>query len=236
MPVIHITTELIGLNEYEFTQTWVAGEINVDERIFIETHEDRMFAAMTNLGYACKWFADKNFTRGDICIVTDTDGQDQRYSGEHNDLYKAIWSQKDYQDNRVKYSIIYGRYAKYLDRIRELANIYEIGFTQNNAAFTDNNTKVKEYIGIDSDSPYLIKNRKWTRQNIISIRLDGAFNIVQCNACQALERYNQTDNFVPFRVRDAKGRQAVITSNKHLVKNFQEIHLGLHINNETAKN
>lgn len=231
MSVIHITTELVKPNKYEFIQTWEIGEQNLDERIFQENHEDRMFAAMTNLGYACKWYADKNHSRGDICIITDTDGKDQRYNGEHDDLFKAIRSRHDYQENRIKYSLIYGKYAKYLDRIRELADTYEIGFTQNE--LVTERTEKNEKENLDTDNPYLIQNQKWTRDNIIKISMRGTHNMVGCNACHKSIQYQQSDNFTPVRLQDAKGRKVLIRSNKQLVKNFQEIHLGMHLNGVT---
>lgn len=233
MSIIYIETNLIGQGEYEFIQTWVEGSINVDEHILTENHDDRMYAAMTNLGYACKWFADKNIMRGDVCITTDTDGRDQKHSGEHDDLYKAIRSQKDYSDNRAKYALIYGRYVGYLDRIRELANTYEIGFTQNETAVVIERPKELE---LDRDNPYLIHNQNWTRQNIIQIKLSGNRTIVKCKACQASIEVEQTDKFVPIRLTDKKGYTVLIKSNKHLVRNFQEIHLGQHLNYEKAKN
>ncbi len=233
MPTVHIETNLIARDQYEFIQTWVNGETNADERTFTETHEDRMYAAMTNLGYACKWLTDDNFVRGSVCIVTDKDGQDQRYNGEHDDLFKAIHSQRDYQLNRAKYAILYGRYVKYLDRIRELANAYEIAFTQNAREMESGKLKVEsEDRPIDRSNPFLIRNRKWTRENILKLSLAGAINTATCMACQASINYEQTDKFTAFRQPDRKGRQVMIRSNKQLVKNFQEIHLGLHLNYE----
>lgn len=231
MPIIHIETNLIRPQEYQFTQTWVTGEMNVDERIFTESHDDRMFAAMTNLGYACKWYADKNFTRGDICIVTDTDGKDKRYNGEHDDLFKAIRSQREYQENRAKYQLIYGRYVGFLDRIRELANAYEINFTQNNTPLVEIQKGAEFTQIVDRNNPYLIANKKWTRQNIIRVSMKGNRNTVTCNACQKSIQYNITDNFAPLRISDGK-RTTLAKNNKQLVKNFQEVHLGQHLNNE----
>lgn len=232
MPVIHIQTDLISSGKYEFTQTWCVGETNADERTFTESHEDRMYAAMTNLGYACKWYGDKNITHGDICIVTDTDGKDQRYNGEHDDLYKAIRSSLDYQHNRAKYALIYGRYVRFLDRIRDLADTFEITFSQNDRS--------------DADAPEVKETRaplpltkfqkiKWTRENIISLSFIGRENVVKCNACQKKIIFQQTDTFKPFRMfcgKDNKGhdRFAMVRSNKQRVKNFQEIHLGMHLN------
>lgn len=232
MPTIHIETILIKSQTYEFMQTWVTGDLNVDERIFTETHDDRMFAAMTNLGYACKWYADKNFTRGDICIVTDIDGKDKRYNGEHDDLFKAIRLQREYRENRAKYQLIYGRYVGFLDRIRELANAYEINFTQNDKPLKEIQQGAEFTKVIDRDNPYLIANRKWTRQNIIRVSMKGNRNTVTCNACQKSIQYNITDNFIPFRVFDGH-RTTLVKNNKQLVKNFQEVHLGQHLNRDT---
>lgn len=235
MPVIHIETNLIAANEYEFTQTFIVGGENVTERIYTESHEDRMYAAMTNLGYACRWYADENISRGDVCIVSDTDGKDVRYSGEHDDLFEAVYSRSDYQKNRAKYNLIYGRYVKFLDRIRDLADAYEIGFTQNAKPLEAIKYEGKEFVqkeNINDNNPFLIKNRKWTRLNLIKIDPRGTKNIITCMACQKSISYEQSDNFVPFRTRDSKGRLYLVKSNKHLVQNFQEIHLGQHLNKD----
>lgn len=240
MPVIHIETNVVAKDEYEFIQTLVVGAMNVEERTFQEPHEDRMYAAMTNLGYACKWYADQNITRGEICIVTDKDGKDQRYAGEHDDLFKAIHSQKDYDHNRAKYALIYGRHVKFLDRIRELANTYETVFTQNANALDDIRCGNVEFTErAQDDSPFLIRNRTWTRENIVRLSLNGTHNKVICMACQKSIQYNQTDNFTPFSqlYYDQKGlrRTVLIKSNKQLVKNFIETHLGMHTNNYVKK-
>lgn len=240
MATIHIETNLIAVKEYEFIQTVVVGEINVEERLFQEQHEDRMYAAMTNLGYACRWFADKNESRGSVCIVTDTDGKDKRYSGEHDDLFEAIRSQREYQKNRAKYALIYGKYVKFLDRIRELANSYEIGFTQNDKPVNEIRCGMREFVKADteyiadySNNPYF--NGAWTRDNIIRLSMSGRHNTVTCNACQRSIQYLQTDEFPTFRhqyLLQGKWRNVTVKNNKQLVKIFQDEHLGLHTDND----
>lgn len=232
MATIFITTELIAPNEYEFVQTLAVGEMNVEERVLVESHNDRMYAAMTNLGKACRWLYDLNIRRGTVCITTDKDGSDVRYKGEHDDLFRAIHSQHDYIDNRIKYELFYGGHVKFLDRIRELANEQEIAFTQKEKP--DNTIKVQKAEVFNSYDPFLIRNRKWNKENLLKITLTGSQNKVQCVACQAFILYAQTDNFVPVEVvrvnsKGSKAIKKIVRSNKEYVKWFLETHLQMHM-------
>lgn len=139
MSIIHIETTPVGNNHFELLQTWVSGVENLDERTFTEKHEDRMYAAMTNLGYACRWLNDAHAIRGAVCIVSDKDGKDVRFNGEHDDLFEAVYDRNEYKKNRLKYGLLYGKHLGFLDRIRELADVNEITFTQNNEAAVDIN-------------------------------------------------------------------------------------------------
>jgi hypothetical protein len=136
MYTIFIETIPTGHKIYEFAQTLTLDNDNLEERFLTENHDDRMIAAMTNLGKAARWLNDKQIERGAICIVSDKDGKDQRYGGEHDDLFQAIHSQSDYERNRMKYALIYGKHVAYLDRIRELANTNGIAFTQSQDVVT----------------------------------------------------------------------------------------------------
>lgn len=221
---IYIETNSIGGNAYEFIQTFNVDNQNVNERIIHENHADRMIAAMTNLGYACKWLTEERVSRGAICILKDQDGKDQKYGGEHDDLFEAVHSQTDYDDNRIKYSLIYGRHVSYLDRIRHLANSYEIAFTQNTEV-----QQSRERFN-DPNDPLLIVNRHWTRENITKLKLYGDRNVLECVACQKSIAVQQTDNFTGFRETNAKtDRPILIKTNKQLMDNFIELHLRLHI-------
>lgn len=231
MATIFITTELIAKGEYEFLQTFSVGEINVEERVYTETHEDRMYAAMTNLGYACKWLSELNISRGCICITTDQDGKDHRYKSEHDDLFKAIHSQHDYQKNRKSYEIFYGKYVKYLDRIRQLANEQEIVFTRHTEPSKPvTKDTVAEAEIFQDNSPFLTKNQKWNRDNILKLSLAGSQNKLMCRACQQFILYAQSDSFIPVKVASfaRRGGEKLLRTNTQLVNWFLELHLLKH--------
>lgn len=199
MSVIHIETLPVAKGQYEFIQTWLSQDKCIDERTYTENHADRMIAAMTNLGYACRWFADTQTDRGVIVIVSDTDGKDVRFSGEHNELFKAIHSKIDYLDNRSKYHLIYGRYVGFLDRIRDLADEHEICFTQNSDALEGINDKGAEFVK-GNKIPVHGKSDYWTRSNLLKLDLSGTANTVTYNACRKSIRYYQTDQFKTFQL------------------------------------
>lgn len=229
MSIIHIETIPIGKGQFEFIQTWLDRDTCIDERTFVESHDDRMIAAITNVGKACRWFFDNKTGRGTIVIVSDQDGKDYRYGGEHNDLFEAIHSQSDYQKNRLKYSIIYGKHVAYLDRIRELANNQEICFSLNADTLQEINVKGAEFVQREP-IPLHGKSEYWTRENLVKLSLKGAHNIVTCVACRKSIRYNQTDNFRPFTVDNGRGKfNKLIKSNKQLVKYFLDTHVSLHV-------
>lgn len=228
MPVIHIETQPSAANAYEFIQTWIDDHGgNVDERTYNESHSDRMYAAMTNLGYACKWLSDGLAVRGAICIVTDTDGKDVRYSGEHDDLYEAIRSRPDYQKNRIKYGLIYGKYLGYLDRIRELADENEITFTQNADVMLGVVNRGREFV--DTLAPRVANPKYWKRDNLLVLSMKGRHNTVMCRICGKSIMYNQTDEFAPYSVWSDDGKRTkMIKSDKQAVAWFLESHCRIH--------
>lgn len=219
---IFIETIPIGNNDFEFIQTWNDNEHNLDERLIVEKHDDRMIAAMTNLGYACKWLVDCKIERGNVCIMSDRDGQDFRYGAEHSELFTAIHSEKDYQENRLKYEIFFGRYVRFLDRIRELANIHEIAFVQSETAIR---TGEKPIVTIDKNDPSLIANQNWNVNNILKI----AFNKVTCLACSKTMIFSPTGTFAAqLLVNPITLQKKMIKTNKEMIAWFRDTHLVLH--------
>lgn len=229
MPLIHIETQPVSVHTFEFIQTWIDDQgVNLDEHTYTEKAESRMYAAMTNLGYACRWLNDALASRGAVCIVSDRDGRDVKFGGEHDDLYNAIHSQNDYQRNRTKYGLIYGKYLSYLDRIRDLANLNEITFTQD-ATVTLGLNRGREQFALDPNDPNLPRNRGFTRENLLHISMKGNKNIVACRACTAFIEYKQTDEFIPYAALNATRTRTVrVKSNKQMIAMFLEKHLSLH--------
>lgn len=101
--------------------------INGKPRLEIIEHwqtDDRLLAAIINLGYACRWFHDTKIYNGFIDIKTDTDGQDHKYSNEHNILYGLINPSDGWQAR--KNASLYQEYQKYLWRIHDLTKANNI--------------------------------------------------------------------------------------------------------------
>ena len=230
MSTIFIETIPIGNGEFEFTQTWTSAGVNLHERVWIETHEDRMYAAMTNLGKACKWLEDAKELRASICIVPDRDGRDKKFGGEHDELFEAVHSQADYEKNKIKYSIFYGKYVNFLDRIRHLANANEIAFTQGiETEVQSSKFKVQSFVESNPDDPSLIVNQNWNRDNLLKLSLKGDRNIITCRACQAELIVMQTANFMSSQVKHWETKRVMkITNPKQLIEHFLNTHLYLH--------
>lgn len=213
-------------------QTLIVDGRNYDERVRREKHEDRMYAAMTNLGYACRWLVDRGDVRGTVCIQTDTDGKDKRYGGEHNDLFEAIRFRDEYRRNRAKYALIYGRYVGYLDRIRELADSHEIQFTDNSKRLDDPKAAVidqalSERVAapkVEPVSPAKIKEYREYKEaklaEYVRVDLTSAGGGAKCLVCHKGEQW--ANPFTPLSVSVTRhnGSRVRITS-KH-IKNKKE--------------
>ena len=99
------------------------------ERHFFINRATRMQAAIENVGHACRWLIDHRRRRGNVIILSDGEKGNWRYEGEHNALYEAVRSGKDYFRRRADYQAFYGDYVRYLDRIRSYASEYELTFS-----------------------------------------------------------------------------------------------------------
>lgn len=127
MPVITIETNFIADNCYELIQTVNVGFACIGEITQKINAPDRMVAAMTNLGMACRWFIDRQQKDGikQIAIQRDFTNPDELAGNEHNDLFKAVSNLHNhlfgnvyqYRQDRLKYQAFYGDYVRYLDRI-----------------------------------------------------------------------------------------------------------------------
>ncbi len=225
---VHIETIPTGHNSYEFIQTWVSGESNVDERILNEKHDDRMFAAMTNLGKAARWLADEGVDRGSICIVSDRDGKDTRFGGEHDALFEAVHNKPDYIRNRAKYSLLYGSHVRFLDRIRDLADNYEISFTQGRSTVLQEVVFHGKEISPECPPEHHARNF-WNKENLVTLSLDGSQNKIKCNLCGVSSVIQQKDSFTAFSVFSFKtNRTIILKTNKAFLKFFLEEHLHRH--------
>lgn len=187
-----------------------------------------MFAAMTNLGKAARWLADENQDRGSICIVSDRDGKDIRFGGEHDALFEAVYSKPDYIRNRAKYGLLYGSHVRFLDRIRDLADAYEISFTQGRSPVLQEVVFHGKEIPSECPPEYHARNF-WNRENLITLSLDGSQNKIKCNLCGVSSVVQQKDSFTAFSAFSFKtNRTVILKTNKAFLKFFLEEHLNRH--------
>lgn len=227
MPLIYIETTPLTKTLFECSQTWIEAGINTCERFEEIEADSRMSAAMTNLGKACRWLADSNIQGGAVCIATDRDGRDLRYSGEHDALFDAVQDRTEYQKNRQAYIPLYGKYVAYLDRIRLLVDEWYISFTQNDKEIAPPEYHATPESEIMEKLLEYGKGNHWTLKNIVSIDLNGKENAITCNACHRRIVFRTTGKFKSFRTISGLHRYKYIKG-KEFIKYFTEKHLHEH--------
>jgi hypothetical protein len=126
MPVIFIETEKIGANSFELMQSISVGFTSLENAQIYET-DDRLLAAIMNLGFACRYLADGDYSVREVQISSDTDGKVFRYNGEHNKLFSLVFPYNDAQAQKI--AGLYAEYNKYLERIRFLIKRCKIKVT-----------------------------------------------------------------------------------------------------------
>lgn len=117
--IIHIETEKTAVSQFNFIWSISGADWNTDEihRTWTLTN-DRLRAAIVNLGLTCRCLKDNDVFQGTVQIKSDTDGLDQRYNGEHNALYALISPVDELQGQKLR--SIYFEYMKYVGRIKQL--------------------------------------------------------------------------------------------------------------------
>lgn len=124
---IYIETQPTLIPEqYALEQDYAVGGWLKQERLFTESHPNRMIASIVNCGLACRWAIDIDCHI--VSIVPDTDGRAVKFDGEQNYLFEMVRTRRDYLTNRLKYISFYGRDIRLLDRIIDLASTYRITF------------------------------------------------------------------------------------------------------------
>lgn len=135
MPTIEIETIPLANNQFDLIHNFAEGatyhdEVHIpfDSNTYETLYEKRLIAAICNLGFACKWFADRAALGTTefrlVKIPSDRDGQDKRYDGEHDTLYALLFPSNDYQSRRLH--SLYADYMKFLGRIQELEFRFDI--------------------------------------------------------------------------------------------------------------
>jgi hypothetical protein len=120
MPSVYIQTFTKEKGLYEFIQSVYIGASPESETVLEYRAEDRLHAAILNLGFACRFLYDnyKDWSSNQIEIESDSDGKDKRGNGEHEILYSLLFPYSSYQ--RTKLARLYAEYDKYLSRLWSL--------------------------------------------------------------------------------------------------------------------
>lgn len=117
MPLIYCQTERIAVNKFELVHSYYLGASPIEDEIeiYIEPENNRLKAAIINIGLACKALTEIDTEIRVVGIEDDNDGLDVRYGGEHNILIAFLCSNNDYEVKKLR--SLYQEYLKFLDRI-----------------------------------------------------------------------------------------------------------------------
>lgn len=105
-------------DHWSFIWSVSGADWNTDEIHTPVISNDRLYAAIINVGKACRCLADNEVFAGTIQIKTDLDGKDRRHDMEHDALFAMLAGGDDPQARKLR--SIYYRYTRYIGRIRQL--------------------------------------------------------------------------------------------------------------------
>lgn len=125
MPIITLETECIKERQYQLIRGVSIGAGMIDEIVVDYEAPDRLWAAIINLGLACKYVVEKypNYTKV-IKLVSDGIYPDIKYGGEQNILYSLLHPFSDSEAR--KHKALYKDYARLLDRVNHYRYNYTI--------------------------------------------------------------------------------------------------------------
>lgn len=120
MASVYLQTFAKGGKHFEFIQSVFIGLWPETEIILEYEAEDRLHAAIINLGLACRYLYDNysGWVTNRIEIESDIDGLDKRGNGEHDIMYSLLFPHSSYE--RRKLARLYSEYDKYLVRLWSL--------------------------------------------------------------------------------------------------------------------
>lgn len=128
---IEILTQRVGKNDFCFYHTVsrieggaITHRFQDSVITFREDTNDRLRAAIANLGLAARRFADAGQSNGCIVLENDKDGKDMKFGGEHNILFGLLYPDS-YGANK-KNASIYASYNTWLTKAKMLINDYRI--------------------------------------------------------------------------------------------------------------
>lgn len=119
--IIYLETERTPgapADHWDFIWSVSGADWNTDEIHMSVVSDDRLYAAIVNVGKACRCLADNEVFAGTIQIKSDIDGLDKRHDSEHDALFAMLAGGDDPQARKLR--SIYHRYNKFLGRIKQL--------------------------------------------------------------------------------------------------------------------
>lgn len=126
MPMIYCETYPVKPQVFRFIHTYYIGcaSYKDDEQLWNEPENDRLRAAIVNVGFACRELVDKQERHATVAIISDTDGKDTLYNYEHDALHSLL--NPATSNIMRKHQALYGDYMKYLGRINDLRRLGNI--------------------------------------------------------------------------------------------------------------
>lgn len=117
MPIVYIETHTLAAGKYQLVQSAFIGLSPLSETVTEYESEDRLTAAIVNLGFACRWLHDnyKEWKSNIINIVSDKDGKDKRYNGEQDIMYYLLFPHT--HSEARKQARLYAEYDRHLSRL-----------------------------------------------------------------------------------------------------------------------
>lgn len=124
--LIYIETNRIALNEFEFIHSYYVGLSSVNEQIdtWTEPENDRLRAAIVNVGFALNAIAGYEGNVKVIGLPSDKDGKDILHGGEHDILFSLLAPRDDFEAR--KHLSLYHAYERYLGRCKLLMLRHDI--------------------------------------------------------------------------------------------------------------
>lgn len=117
MATIFIETIPIA-NSFQLNRTLYIGYAASKDWLEEYSFDDRLRAAIYNFGVAAKELIKQDYSHKQIAIISDNDGRDRKFDGEHNTLYSLLYPYNDLESR--KYASLYQDYSAWLHRAKEL--------------------------------------------------------------------------------------------------------------------
>lgn len=123
---IYLETERTGIHTFQFLWGYFVGASSTGEKEqeWKQEDNDRLRAAIVNVGLAARELSETDTDVRVIKIKSDKDGKDFRYGGEHETLYSLLVPSDDFQARKMR--SLYGDYMRYVSKVLELMLRWDI--------------------------------------------------------------------------------------------------------------